>query len=74
MTTIDISHIAFPDGISALLQRAFLRPWRRVATPKASEDARARRAFVQEMLSRNPGAFSSELDVQFMMQHYPRSF
>jgi len=26
------------------------------------------------MLSRNPAAFSSELDVQFMMQHYPLSF
>jgi len=35
------------------------------------EDSRMRREFVQEMLHRNPDAFSSDLDVQSMMQHYP---
>jgi hypothetical protein len=74
MTTITKSHIAFPDHVWALVRRAFLRPGRRLAAPEHPEDARARRAFVQEMLSRNPAAFSSELDVQFMMQHYSRSF
>jgi hypothetical protein len=74
MTTIETDHVAFTDRTSALVQRLILRPRRRVAAPEAPEDARARRAFVQEMLSRNPGAFSSELDVQFMMQHYAGSF
>jgi hypothetical protein len=74
MTTIDMSYTAFPDRLPALLRGAFTRLRRRVAAPERPEDARARRAFVQDMLNRNPGAFSSELDVQFMMQHFPRSF
>jgi hypothetical protein len=74
MTSIDLNYISFPERLSALVQRAFRRFDGRMAAPESPEDARARRAFVQEMLSRNPGAFSSELDVQSMMQHYPRSF
>ncbi|WP_406646061.1 hypothetical protein QEZ52_18740 [Aliisedimentitalea scapharcae] len=35
------------------------------------EDARHRRAFIQEMMNRNPDAFQSDLDVQSMMQSYP---
>jgi hypothetical protein len=74
MTTIDMSYVASPSDLPARFRRAFRRLRRRVAAPAPPEDARARRAFVQEMLSRNPGAFSSELGVQFMMQHFPRSF
>ena len=74
MTTIDMSHISLAGRFSSLVRRALPRLRRQLAAPESPEDARARRAFVQEMLSRNPGAFSSELDVQFMMQHYPRSF
>ena len=37
-------------------------------------DTAERRAFVQEMLDRNPDAFSSEYDVQSMMQHFPSHF
>lgn len=45
------------------------------ATPHADpEETRARRAFVQDMTARNPAAFSSDLDVQAMMQHYPGQF
>ncbi len=35
---------------------------------------RARRAFVDEMLSRNPDAFASEYDVQCMLHMYPGRF
>jgi hypothetical protein len=74
MTSIVLSHILIPDRFSSLVRRASRRFGRHLEAPESPEDARARRAFVQEMLSRNPGAFSSELNVQFMMQHYPRSF
>lgn len=41
------------------------------ASPPDAVDARSRRAFITEMLSRNPEAFSSDLDVQMMMSLYP---
>ncbi len=48
---------------------------RPAATPMPdAEDARSRRAFVEEMLDRNALAFSSELDVQAMMHVYPARF
>jgi hypothetical protein len=74
MTSIDLSHHAYNRGITTLVRQALRRFGRRAAAPESSEDACARRAFVQEMLNRNPGAFSSDLDVQSMMQHYPESF
>ena len=37
-------------------------------------DTAERRAFVQEMLDRNPDAFASDFDVQSMMQHFPNHF
>lgn len=52
--------------------------WRRRGRPEAREDrgaeSRARCAFVQETLARNPDAFASELDVQMMMQMFPGRF
>lgn len=38
------------------------------------EDARHRREFIHEVLERNPDAFTSDLDVQCMMQMYPGQF
>ena len=35
------------------------------------DDARSRREFIWEVLSRNPDAFSSDADVQSMMSMYP---
>ena len=46
----------------------------RLSAPVDPDDARARRDFVQEMTARNPDSFSSDLDVQAMMQHYPERF
>jgi|JI6StandDraft_1071083.scaffolds.fasta_scaffold600822_2 hypothetical protein len=38
------------------------------------DDTRVRRAFVCEMLDRNPSAFASEHDVQSMMRMFPEQF
>lgn len=74
MTSIELGYPSLTDRIGALVQRAARRLKGRAATSESPEDARTRRAFVQEMLSRNPEAFSSDLDVQSMMQHYPGRF
>ena len=46
----------------------------RLSAPADTGVARARRAFVLEMIAGKPDAFSSELDVQAMMQHHPEHF
>lgn len=54
--------------------------WRRNVTrkggpvPDVSPDARSRREFVHEILTRNPDAFSSELGLQGMMHLYAGRF
>ncbi len=53
------------------IQRVFnfaLRPRTEETQP---DDARSRREFIREVLSRNPDAFSSDADVQSMMSMYP---
>ena len=74
MTSVELGHPSLTERIAALVQRATRRFDEGSASPESEEDARARRAFVQEMLSRNPQAFSSDLDVQSMMLHYPERF
>ena len=44
------------------------------AIAAAPEADRARRAFVDEMLSRNADAFGCEADVQGMMHLFPERF
>lgn len=60
--------------IAAVLDR--LRRPRRAdpVAEGAQDDARARRDFVNEMVGRNPDAFSSELDIQHMMHLFPGRF
>ena len=50
--------------------------WSGNSRPEMSveEENRARRDFIRESLNRNPDAFASELDVQFMMQAFPERF
>ncbi len=48
-----------------------LRPSSEESQP---DDARARREFIWEVLSRNPDAFSSDADVQSMMSMYPGKY
>lgn len=74
MTSIALSYRSLPDGVAALVQLTARGFERRATAPDSPEDARNRRAFLQEMLSRNPEAFSSELDVQGLIQHYSGSF
>ena len=71
------TNIAFVLRPAALLRRAatLLRSLATgLSTPADPDDARARSDFVREMTVRNPEAFSSDLDVQAMMQHYPGHF
>jgi hypothetical protein len=72
MTAIDATAPVAPrPGLVASLRR--MCAWlARVERDAAA--ARARRAFVQDAVSRNPDAFESDLDVQAMMQHYPGQF
>ncbi|WP_176445122.1 hypothetical protein [Maliponia aquimaris] len=45
--------------------------------PKATagaEETRARRAFITDMLERNPQAFTCAEDVQHMIGHFPHRF
>lgn len=66
------SNLAFAFALrAAALLRGFTA---RLSAPADPDDARARRDFVREMTARNPDAFSSDLDVQAMMQHYPGQF
>ena len=43
-------------------------------TRDTAGDSGQRRQFVQDMLTRNPDAFSNELDVQHMMHCFPGRF
>ena len=51
---------------------ALFRP--RAVAPPPEDDIRARRAFIDEMVSRNPHAFESDLDVQAMMGMFCERF
>ena len=73
MTSIDATEPALLRGIAAIFPFFTSRLTLAANARDEVEEARDRRAFVQEMLSRNPKAFSSDLDVQAMMQHYPGS-
>jgi len=61
-----------------LIKTVFKRPTRPASPLQAAHDlaqeTRDRRDFINEALRRDPGAFASELDVQFMMQAYPNRF
>ncbi|WP_439154615.1 hypothetical protein [Yoonia sp.] len=61
------TNLAFALRPAALLRGLATR----LSAPADPDDARACRDFVMEMTARNPDAFSSDLDVQAMMQHYP---
>lgn len=76
MAAID-TNLVFAQRPAASLRRtaALLRGLAtRLSEPVDPDDARARRDFVRAMTARNPDAFSSDLDVQAMMQHYPGHF
>lgn len=74
MTTLAASTIAAParEPLNAL-QRLLSR-LRGPERHPDFEDSLARRDFIQDMISRNPDAFSSDLDVQNMMGLFPDRF
>lgn len=66
---------ARPPVIQLLFPRLFgLASDSSTAQNAHPDDARNRRDFVNEMLSRNAHAFSSEHDIASMMQIYPDRF
>lgn len=74
MTAIDTDFIIGQTASPGLIKRAFHAARDFFATGEDHIDTSERRAFVQEMLHRNPDAFSSDYDVQSMMQHFPGHF
>jgi hypothetical protein len=76
MVAID-TNLAFALCGAAPLRRAAallrcLAP--RLSAPADPDDVRTRRDFVREMIARNPGSISSDVDVQAMMLGYPGHF
>jgi hypothetical protein len=71
MTAIDAPAIARRPSFGGLRRLAArLVP----ASAGDAAAARERRAFVQDMSIRNPDAFSSDLDMQAMLLHFPGRF
>ncbi|MFT7106768.1 MAG: hypothetical protein ACJAVT_001289 [Yoonia sp.] len=74
MTAIDTDFMIDTATPIGLIKRA-LRACRAIFTISDDHiDTAERRAFVQEMIARNPDAFSSDYDVHSMMQHFPGHF
>jgi hypothetical protein len=74
MATLTLSHPGIFDRLALPSWRRNLTRKRGPAPDASPEDARSRRQFVHEMLTRNSAAFSSELDVQGMMHFYSERF
>lgn len=74
MASLTVSSPGFWSFLASFPMRRSASRHVRTDMTDAPDDARARRAFIQEMLTRNPAAFSSELDVHNMMHMYPGRF
>lgn len=76
MSAFDTNTRTVPPLLMALgfIQRIFSFAPRPRLEETSPDDARARREFIWEMMSRNPDAFSSDADVQSMMGMYPGRF
>ena len=61
----------FPRALAVLLERKLSSEAQAI---DQREDSRSRRQFILEMLDRNPDAFQSELDIQYMAQMYLSKF
>lgn len=69
--------LSFPGGFNLLelLSLSARRDRKNRPAPETSPEAtRSRREFVDQMLTRNPDAFTSDLDVQNMMLQFPGRF
>lgn len=74
MTAIDTDFMIDTAAQTGLIKRAAAACRTFFASSEDHFDTSERRAFVQEMLDRNPDAFSSDYDVQSMMQNFPGHF
>lgn len=76
MSMTDTLAVPFHHRLAEIAARAMPRWSRRrpIDPSEAAEAARERRAFIQDMMHRNPDAFASDLDVQAMMGHFPSQF
>ena len=74
MTAIDTRMIRDENAATSFVRRV-LRGLRAHFTIAADPiDTAERRAFVTEMLERNPDAFASDYDVESMLRHFPSHF
>ena len=74
MTAIDTDLIRDENAAMAFVRR-ILRGLRvHFSFAEDPTDTAERRAFVIEMLDRNPDAFASEYDVESMLRHFPSHF
>lgn len=74
MTAIDTDLIRDENAATAFVRRLLRRLRAHFSVSNDHIDTAERRAFVQEMLDRNPDAFASDYDVQSMLQHFPGHF
>lgn len=74
MTAIDTDFVIAADPSKGLFIRLLRTAKALFAGGEDYIDTAERRAFVREMLDRNPDAFASDFDVQSMMQHFPNHF
>jgi hypothetical protein len=74
MTAIDTDFVIAAAPSNGLFLRLLRAAKALFAGSEDHIDTAERRAFVSEMLDRNPDAFASDFDVQSMMQHFPSHF
>ena len=74
MTTAstNLPHVTASCSLKAVVKAALNRVFS--LQPEDPEEARLRRAFIQDVLESNPQAFTGDVDVLCMMHTYPGRF
>ncbi len=70
LKTAHLSGLDIPQLLKCRLPQALRSLCWPTRKPLDPDELHSRRSFVQEVVARNPEAFSSELDVEAMMQYY----
>jgi hypothetical protein len=74
MAFLDITLVDRPFGQAAIWVWKLFSRKPSEAAPESPDEARNRREFIREMIFDNPGSFSNDYDIQYMMSHFPRHF
>jgi hypothetical protein len=74
MATLTHTFFNIREGFEQLFPNLLKFKVVRSINPSSSEDASAGQEFIQELMDMNPDAFSSEVDVQYLMNCFPRRF